>query len=67
MYNWDYDLTTGKGDEFTRWKLERMIQYGLGPKDRLPVKQLKHFWEQLRMEPYRRRFLEMLLWKKQSS
>ena len=64
MHNWDYDLTTGKGDEFTRWKLERMINYGLGPHDRLPMEQLKTFWKQLKIEPARRRFLALLLWKK---
>jgi len=64
MQNWDYDLTTGKGPEFIRWKLERMINYGLKPDERLPVKLLKTFWKDLRIEPQRRRFLELLLWKK---
>lgn len=64
MQNWDYDLTTGKGPEFTRFKLERMINYGLKPADRLPIKQLKACWKDLRIEPERRRFLEFLLWKR---
>lgn len=64
MNNWDYDLTTGKGAEFTRFKLERMINYGLKPNERLSIKLLKKFWKDLRIDPLRRRFLELLIWKK---
>lgn len=64
MHNWDYDLTTGKGEEFERWKLERMINYGLGPDEKLPEKRVRQFWQRLQIAPDKRRFLELLLWKK---
>lgn len=64
MQNWDYDLTTAAGPAYTRFKLERMINYGLKPDERLPIKPLKALWKKLNIEPQRRRFLEMLLWKK---
>ena len=67
MYNWSIDTKTFKktGKPYIIWKLEQMVNFGLNGK-RLDKKLLKKFWEKLHLDPDRKRFLSMLLWKDKS-
>jgi len=67
MYNWSTDITKIKinPQKYALWKLVQQINYGLdGEKlDRTVVKQK---WTEIedRLDPYKRRTLEYLLWEK---
>ena len=67
MYNWSIDIKNFKktGEPYIIWKLEQMINFGLNG-ERLDKKLLKKFWEKLRLDPDKKRFLNMLLWKNKS-
>jgi len=61
MHNWDYDLTTlDESDEAERWKLERLILYGLGG-EKISRKLLKKHWNKIKIPDDRRFFLSLCL------
>lgn len=45
------------------WHLERLINYGLGD-EKIDKELLKKYFKKLKIPENRRRFLELLLWKK---
>jgi len=67
MYNWNTDITKLKQhpEKYEIWKLEQLINYGLDG-EKLDRKKLKHFWFQIqdKLDPYKKRALEYLLWGK---
>jgi hypothetical protein len=65
MYNWGVDTTRLKKDKdkWEVWKLEQMINFGLGG-EKLSRKKLKKYWLQLDIDPDKKRYLEYLLWGK---
>ncbi|MFH1838364.1 MAG: hypothetical protein ABH808_02640 [Candidatus Kuenenbacteria bacterium] len=65
MYNWSVDTTELKKDKkkYTIWKLEQMVNFGLG-KDKIDRKELKKYWPFLNLDEKRKKFLSMLLWPK---
>ncbi len=67
MYNWSTDIKSLKksGDAYIIWRLEQMINFGLNG-ERLDKKLLKKFWKRLHLDPHKKKFLKMLLWKKKS-
>lgn len=65
VHVWDYDEKELKKTEKGRILiLERMINYGvyLKDKDRLPLPLVKKYWNKLRIDVGRRRFLKFLIW-----
>ena len=62
MYNWSVDLKELKKDpeKFDIWKLEQLVNFGLGG-ERIPTKKLKKYWNRLKLDPDRRRVLEFWL------
>ena len=67
MYNWNTYTTQLKKnpEKYTVWKLEQLINYGLDG-EKLDRKDIKRFWPQIkdRIDPYKKRALEFLLWGK---
>ena len=64
---WDYDIKTLKKSKAGRLLLlERQINYGVYPsdKEKINLLEVKKNWDQLQIEPKRRRLLELLIWKK---
>ena len=62
---WDYDEKELKKTEKGRiLMLERLINYGvyLKDKNRLPISLVRKYWDKLRLEPRRRRFLKFIIW-----
>ena len=62
MKNWSTnteELKKNKAD-FSIWKLEQLINFGLG-KERLNLVELKKYWDILDIDPYKRRFLALFL------
>lgn len=66
MHIWDYKLPKNwkpKTDQEWTWYLERQINYGPGG-DKLDRKQLKKYFNKIKMTDNARAFLELLLWGK---
>lgn len=64
---WDYDINELKKTKSGRLLiLERQINYGIYPsdKEKISLKEVKNHWEELNIEPLRRRLFELLIWGK---
>lgn len=63
MNNWSVDLRQLKKHkkQYDIWKIEQMINFGLG-KDKLDQKKVKKYWPYLKLDPHKKRFIEFLLW-----
>lgn len=62
---WDYDLNELKKTKEGRIKiLERMINYGvyLNDKEKIPLFQVKKYWDKLKIDSGRRNFLKFIIW-----
>ena len=69
MYNWSVDTKRMQKEDpagFQIWRLEQLINYGLGG-EKIDGKLLKKLWNKISIQdPYRRAFLETILWEKKS-
>ena len=65
MYNWSVDERELKKDKvkYVIWKTEQMINFGMDD-EKLDSKELKKYWENLYLDPIKKRYLEFLLWRK---
>ncbi len=67
MYNWSTDIEKLKKDpkKYALWRLEQLINYGLDG-EKLSKKEVKKAWPHIknRLDPYKKRALEYLLWGK---
>jgi len=63
MYNWSVDETQLKKypEQYAIWKLEQMINWGLGG-EKLDEILLRKYWDKLYLDPIKRRYIEFLLW-----
>lgn len=62
MYNWSTDSKNLRKDprKYAIWRLEQMVNFGLGT-ERLNVRELETYWNDIEIDPYRRRYLDLLL------
>jgi len=68
MYNWSVDEKKFKKEnpkEYKIWKLEQMINYGLGG-EKLKEKLVRKYWKKLFMDSLTKQYLKLLLWPKKS-
>lgn len=67
MYNWSTDTKklSKYPEKYAIWKLEQLINYGLDG-EKLKQSELKKYWSQLNIDPLYRKYLNFLLWSKQS-
>lgn len=64
MYNWSVDEKKFKKEDpegYRIWRLEQMINYGLG-KEKLNPKLVRKYWNQLFMDSLTKKYLKFLLW-----
>ena len=60
---WDYDINELKKTEEGRiFILERMINYGPGPGEKIKLSLVKKYWDRLDLYPEKKRLLEYLIW-----
>ena len=65
---WDYDINELKKTEEGRIKiLERMINYGPDKREKIPLAQVKKYWDKLDLFTPQKRLLELLIWGKYKS
>jgi hypothetical protein len=71
MKNWAVDIKQLKKNpqKYQLWKIEQLINYGLEGNERIAESELRKYWPQIkdRLDPYKKRYLEYLLWGKTSS
>ncbi len=62
MYNWSVDLKQLKKNEqkYTIWKLEQMVNFGLGGK-KINERELEKYWSDINIDPFRRKFLKLII------
>lgn len=62
MRNWSVDENKLKQypEKYTRWRLESLINFGLG-KEKLKTEELKSHWRELKIDPAKRKFLASLI------
>lgn len=67
MYNWNINTYKLKKnpEKYVIWKLEQSINFGLNGQ-KLKSDQLKKYWTKLKLDPQRKKLLELWLWPKQS-
>lgn len=64
VHMWDYDIEELKKTEGGRILiLERMINYGPG-EEKIPLKDVKKYWDRLDLYEPQKRLLELLIWGK---
>ncbi|MBI2436925.1 MAG: hypothetical protein HYV41_04265 [Candidatus Magasanikbacteria bacterium] len=63
MYNWTVNTRQLKKDkkEYSIWKLEQMINFGLNKK-KIDRKDLKKYWSALNLDPKKKKYLSLILW-----
>lgn len=62
---WDYDINKLKKTKSGRLLiLERQINYGIYPsdKEKIDLKEVKKHWDELNLDPLKRRLMELLIW-----
>lgn len=64
MYNWSTQTDELKKDKnkYTTWKLEQMVNFGLDGQ-KLNRRDLEKYWDQIQIDPSRRKLLAVLLGK----
>jgi hypothetical protein len=66
MYHWSVDEKKFKKENpegYKIWKLEQMINYG-EPGEKISEKLVRKYWKKIeeRIDPYKKRLIEYLLW-----
>lgn len=66
MFNWNTNISTFKSrEEFIIWKLNQLINFGLG-KEKLNLDLVRKYWKKLYLDANRKKFLNLILWGKTS-
>ena len=62
MKNWSTDTKKLRKDKdkFAIWKLEQMVNFGLGKK-KIKKSELKKYWKAINIDPAKRKFLSLFL------
>ena len=62
MKNWSIDTTelTKDMDKYAVWKLEQLINFGLG-KEKIKIANLRKYWNVIDVDPAKRTFLKLFV------
>ena len=62
MKNWSTDTKKLKKnkDKFAIWKLEQLVNFGLG-KEKIKRSELKKYWNIINIDPLKRKFLSLFV------
>lgn len=65
MKNWSIDTKKLRGNKnkFVVWKLEQLVNFGLGKK-KIKKSELKKYWKLIDIDPSKRKFLSLILRKR---
>ncbi len=62
MKNWSTNIKKLRNDkeEFAIWKLEQLVNFGLGKK-KIKKIELKKYWHIIDIDPFKRKFLSLFI------
>ena len=62
MKNWSTDTSDlqKNPEKFSIWRLEQLINFGLGKRKKLDLDELRKYWGVARIDPFKRKFLSLL-------
>jgi len=62
MKNWSTNTKKLRKDKdkFSAWKLEQLVNFGLGKK-RIKKSELKKYWNIIDIDPFKRKFLSLFV------
>ena len=65
MYNWSVDEEKIKNDpeRYKIWRLEQLANFGLNG-EKISEAELKKYWEKIKIDPSRRKFLQAILYER---
>lgn len=68
MHNWSTDTTQLKKNpaKYKIWKLEQQVNFGLD-NEKISRKDMKKNWDNITIDPARKKFLHLILWPKKQS
>lgn len=63
MYNWSVDekKLIKNQQQYTIWKLEQMVNFGLNG-EKIKIQEIKRHFSKLNIDPHRRKFLKYILY-----
>jgi len=66
MYNWstDTDKFTEDSEALAIWRLEQMVNFGLGRGGKIDERELCKYFDKLKIDPERRKLFSLLLYGK---
>ncbi|OGY85547.1 MAG: hypothetical protein A2233_03110 [Candidatus Kerfeldbacteria bacterium RIFOXYA2_FULL_38_24] len=67
MKNWSTDIHVLKKDkkQYAIWRLEQLVNFGLHANEKIPKTALKKYWNEIHIDPVKKKYLAFLLWNKQ--
>ena len=62
MKNWSTDITElqKNPEQFAIWRLEQLINFGLGGK-KINLAELRKYWQAVHIDPFKRIFLSLFI------
>ncbi|MDP3771755.1 MAG: hypothetical protein Q8Q94_00045 [bacterium] len=62
MKNWSTDISELQKDpgKFSVWRLEQLINFGLG-EEKIDLNELRKHWGEVDIDPYKRKFLSLFV------
>ena len=62
MKNWSTDTSDlqKNTEKFSAWRLEQLINFGLG-KEKIDLDELRKHWDAVNIDPYKRKFLSLFV------
>lgn len=68
MHNWSTDEQELQKDPKAHaiWKMEQLVNFGLDEHEKLSRTELMQYWNELTLDPLKKRYLAFLLWGKRS-
>ncbi len=62
MKNWSTDVSELQkdADKFSTWRLEQLINFGLG-EEKIDINELRKYWNVVHIDPFKRKFLSLFV------
>ncbi|MBI3442450.1 MAG: hypothetical protein HY007_01675 [Candidatus Sungbacteria bacterium] len=62
MKNWSTDISELQKDKekFSAWRLEQLINFGLG-EEKIDLDELRKHWDMLSIDPFKKKFLSLFV------
>ncbi len=68
MHNWSTNISQlkKKPEQYKIWKLEQLVNFGLN-KEKISASDIIKYWDDLNVDPARKKFLRLIIWPSKGS